>query len=251
MRINPAFLLAMLVVAAAGCKSGGSDAAKSDKAAKGLTKLVIADPKVGTGDPVKLGDEVTVIYTGRLENGHVFDSNDKPDGAGFHVTVGAGSVIKGWDQGLIGMKLGGKRKLSIPAALAYGKKSQGEIPSNSDLYFDIELVSLVKQEDTNTITATDEKKGTGAAAKTGSSVTIDYVGTTAGKEFDNQKHVTFKIGAGEMDITGFDDALIGMKVGGVRKIVVPPTFTRGLRASGAEGIGMNPAEFVVTLTGVN
>jgi FKBP-type peptidyl-prolyl cis-trans isomerase len=248
MRINPAFLLAMLVAVASGCKSGGSDAPKGEKASHGLSKLVIEDPKVGTGDPVKIGDEVMVTYTGRLENGHVFDSNDKPGGKDFHFTVGAGNVIKGWDQGLVGMKTGGKRKLSIPAALAYGKKTQGDIPPNSDLYFDIELLSVLKQEDINTIKADDLKKGTGAEAKAGSTVTVDYVATASGKEFESQKNVRFKIGGGDIDIPGFDDAIVGMKVGGTRKITIPPAFTRSLRTPGQDGIGMSPAVFEVKLT---
>ena len=249
MRINPAFLLATLVVAASGCNSGGSGPEKAtDKPAHVLTKLIIEDPKVGTGDPVKVGDDVMVKYTGKLENGHIFDSNDKADGKDFHFTVGMGNVIKGWDQGLVGMKIGGKRKLSIPAQLAYGAKGQGGIPPNSDLYFDIELLSVVKKEDQNTINASDVKQGSGAEAKNGSSVTVDYVATADGKAFDTQKHVTFKIGAGDVDIAGFDDAIKGMKVGGERKITVPPMYTRSIHS---EDIGMSPAVYDVKLTAVN
>jgi FKBP-type peptidyl-prolyl cis-trans isomerase len=113
--------------------------------AKHLVKLGIVDVKVGTGDAVAAGDEVWVIYTGKFVNGQVFDSNAKPGAEPFHFTVGKGSVIQGWDQGLIGMKKGGKRKLSIPFILAYGVQGRQGIPPQSDLYFDVELKDVLKK----------------------------------------------------------------------------------------------------------
>jgi len=112
---------------------------------KHLEKLGIVDVKQGTGDVVANGDEVWVIYTGKLANGQVFDSNAKPGANPFHFTVGAGMVIKGWDQGLLGMKKGGQRKLSIPFTMAYGDRSMGTIPAQSDLYFDVEVKDILKK----------------------------------------------------------------------------------------------------------
>ena len=108
----------------------------------GVTQLVGEDVSVGTGDAVAPGDTVTVNYTGLLTNGTVFDSSDS-HGAPFTFTVGAGQVIPGWEQGLIGMKEGGTRLLAIPPSLGYGANAYGPIPANSTLIFQIQLVKRV------------------------------------------------------------------------------------------------------------
>ncbi len=102
------------------------------------------DIKVGTGQEAKSGDHVKVHYTGWLTNGKKFDSS-VGTGKPFEFTIGAGDVIKGWDEGVTGMKVGGKRQLRIPPALAYGDRGYpGVIPANSTLIFDIQLVGIVK-----------------------------------------------------------------------------------------------------------
>lgn len=105
-------------------------------------KLVIEDTKVGGGEGVKNGDKVQVHYVGTLLDGTKFDSSyDR--GQSFSFTVGAGQVIAGWEQGLIGMKAGGKRKLIIPPLLGYGAQGvPGAIPSNAFLMFEIELLKI-------------------------------------------------------------------------------------------------------------
>jgi len=108
-----------------------------------ITQLESEDITVGTGDPVVAGDTVSVLYTGVLPNGTVFDSTDSHGGTPFTFTVGTGYVIKGWDQGLLGMKEGGRRLLAIPSDLAYGAAGQGPIPPNATLIFDIQLVKRV------------------------------------------------------------------------------------------------------------
>ena len=105
--------------------------------------LGIEDATLGEGDAVKDGDTVKVHYTGLLKDGKVFDSS-KERHEPFEFTVGAGEVIKGWDEGLVGMKKGGKRLLTIPAELAYGDREVGDIPANSTLYFEIELLEIIK-----------------------------------------------------------------------------------------------------------
>lgn len=102
--------------------------------------------EVAPGDSkARNGDIVVVHYTGTLENGTKFDSSlDR--GKPFQFTLGAGSVIKGWDEGLLGMTVGEKRKLVIPADLGYGPQGQGPIPANATLLFDVELVGLVRLE---------------------------------------------------------------------------------------------------------
>lgn len=107
-----------------------------------ITQLGGRDISVGSGSAlVKSGDTITVNYIGALADGKIFDSSysrNKP----FSFTIGAGQVIKGWEQGVIGMKLGGKRQLLIPADLAYGASGQGNIPPNSSLIFEIELLNI-------------------------------------------------------------------------------------------------------------
>lgn len=110
------------------------------------TKLMIEDEVVGTGDEAKAGDTVTVHYVGTLTNGTVFDASRNHGDKGFSFTLGAGQVIKGWDLGVAGMKVGGKRKLTIPSDLAYGNQDVGGglIPANSTLIFEVELLSVGK-----------------------------------------------------------------------------------------------------------
>ncbi|ORY87392.1 hypothetical protein BCR35DRAFT_289438 [Leucosporidium creatinivorum] len=102
--------------------------------------LIITDAKKGDGPVAKSGKKVGMRYIGKLENGKIFDSNTK--GAPLVFTLGRGEVIKGWDMGVAGMAVGGERKLTIPAALAYGKKGTQGIPGNATLIFDVKLVSL-------------------------------------------------------------------------------------------------------------
>jgi|TARA_B100001750_G_C15433323_1_gene559486 peptidylprolyl isomerase/FKBP-type peptidyl-prolyl cis-trans isomerase FkpA len=104
--------------------------------------LVIEDIKIGEGQEVEKFNIVTVNYTGLLEDGTKFDSSLNPGRTPFRFTVGAGQVIKGWDEGLIGMKVGGKRKLTIPPELGYGSRDNGPIPANSTLIFEIDLLGI-------------------------------------------------------------------------------------------------------------
>lgn len=108
----------------------------------GPEKLEIVDETPGSGPEAKKGDTVKVHYTGTLLNGKQFDSSVGKDP--LQVTIGAGQVIKGWDEGLPGMKVGMKRKLTIPWQLAYGDKGSGaSIPPKAALRFEIELVEIV------------------------------------------------------------------------------------------------------------
>ncbi len=105
------------------------------------TGLKYVDAVVGTGESPSLGKTVTVHYTGRLENGTKFDSSvDR--GQPYQFPIGMGEVIKGWDEGVMTMKVGGKRKLIIPPRLGYGSQDKGVIPPNSTLIFDVELLGV-------------------------------------------------------------------------------------------------------------
>ena len=110
--------------------------------------LIFDDRVVGEGDEARAGLEVTVHYTGWLlfggERGRKFDSS-KDRGDPFSFPLGAGHVIKGWDEGVQGMKVGGTRVLTIPAALGYGARGAGGvIPPNATLIFDVELLAVEK-----------------------------------------------------------------------------------------------------------
>ena len=106
-----------------------------------LMKLVIDDIVIGGGEEVKAGDTVLVHYIGTLPEGTEFDNSNKR-GEPFEFTVGEGRVIKGWEEGLVGMKVGGQRVLVIPPDLAYGAQAMGPIPANSTLVFAIELLEI-------------------------------------------------------------------------------------------------------------
>ena len=108
-----------------------------------MTELRIEDIVVGTGASPNRGQTVVVHYTGWLTNGKKFDSSvDRGDP--FEFKIGVGQVIQGWDQGVMTMKIGGKRKLTIPPELAYGSEDVGDglIPPNSTLIFEVELLGL-------------------------------------------------------------------------------------------------------------
>lgn len=104
-------------------------------------QLQVKDIEVGTGKEVKSGDTVVINYTGTLENGTKFDSS-YDHGKPFETQIGVGKVIKGWDLGVVGMKVGGKRKLVIPPSLGYGDQAIGNIPPNSTLLFEVELMDV-------------------------------------------------------------------------------------------------------------
>ena len=104
--------------------------------------LIIKDKLVGEGSVASKYSIVTVHYIGRLENGKTFDSSKQIGKEPIRFTLGAGQVIEGWDQGIIGMKVGGQRKLIIPPNLGYGDQDMGVIPPNSTLIFNVELIEV-------------------------------------------------------------------------------------------------------------
>ncbi|KAF5848250.1 hypothetical protein GGP41_005620 [Bipolaris sorokiniana] len=114
---------------------------EATKGPRNVSGVIVDDKKEGKGKAAKKGDRVEMRYIGKLKNGKVFDSNKK--GKPFSFKLGVGQVIKGWDVGVAGMTPGGERRLTIPAAMAYGKKgAPPDIPPNSDLIFDIKCISV-------------------------------------------------------------------------------------------------------------
>ena len=103
--------------------------------------LEIEDVRVGTGQEAKAGDTISANYLGTFANGTKFDSSyDR--GQPFSFILGSGQVIQGWEIGMLGMKVGGKRKLVVPPQLGYGSQAYGPIPANSTLYFVVELMAV-------------------------------------------------------------------------------------------------------------
>ncbi len=150
MRVITAFSLAAV---AGGCLAlpwaGAGEAKKNDakkdegKVVTTKTGLKYQDLKEGTGAAAKEGDTVEVHYTGWLKNGKKFDSSRDDDGMPYKFVLGAGDVIKGWDEGIQGMKVGGKRKLTIPPALGYGLRGyKNIIPPEATLIFEVELMKI-------------------------------------------------------------------------------------------------------------
>ena len=116
---------------------------KSSNAKVEQTGLVVEELAVGTGPLVEPGDTLIVHYVGTLSDGRVFDSSVDRN-TPFTFELGVGSVIRGWDEGLVGMRVGGKRRLVIPPEYGYGEQDLGVIPSNSTLEFLVELLDATK-----------------------------------------------------------------------------------------------------------
>jgi hypothetical protein len=120
------------------------DASFDDGLGTGAATLRIEDVTLGVGKEASNGDKLTVHYVGTLLDGTRFDTS-RERGRPFTFTLGRGTVIKGWEQGLLGMRAGGRRKLTIPAPLAYGARAMPSIPANATLQFDVELLTIEPQ----------------------------------------------------------------------------------------------------------
>lgn len=204
------------------------------------TELVITDITDGEGDAAAEGDTVFVFYVGVLSaDGSRFDGNF--DGEPFAVTLGQGAVIEGWDQGLLGMKAGGRRQLDIPAELAYGEAGSGDaIPPNSAISFVVDMLAIVPaidpadEPELNSLQTPSLKKleiedlviGDGAEAEAGSTVVVQIIafrGDTGEKlvsTWGDPSPVTFTL-VTDGSLPGIVDGLPGMKVGGRRILNIP------------------------------
>ncbi len=224
------------------------------------TKLVITDLSDGTGDAAKIGDTVSVNYVGvRSADGTEFD-NSYDRGQPFDVVLGQNSVIQGWEEGLIGIKVGGRRQLDIPADLAYGDSPQGEIIKPGDaLTFVIDAVAITPGIDVptasvddkptvdvqpsvgaTTTTFTDLVTGDGPEAASGDTAylqIIAYRGDTAAEiQSTWETGTAAKITLDSQTVTGLVTGVTGMKVGGRRQIIVPPADAFGDAGSDSMGL---------------
>ncbi|MBY0572922.1 MAG: FKBP-type peptidyl-prolyl cis-trans isomerase [Undibacterium sp.] len=209
------------------------------------TQFQKIDSQVGTGLEAVSGKTVVVHYSGWLLDPSAADQKGKPFdssiGRGpFSFPLGAGRVIQAWDQGFVGMKVGGKRTLIIPSAMGYGERGAGNvIPPGADLIFDIELLDVITPPSLEKI---DKKIGKGKEATAGQQVSVHYTGWLRdseakdqhGKEFDSsikRGPFSFKLGAHEV-ILGWDQGVAGMKIGGKRTLIIPAALAYGSREVG-------------------
>lgn len=231
------------------------------------TTLQTSDIVVGTGPAVAKGSFASLDYVGvSWSDGTEFDSSWK-SGTPFSVTIGQGQVIPGWDQGIIGMKVGGRRRLVIPPKLAYGTAGQGSIKPNETLIFvvDLRYAGTAPTVDLNTIAPTDKLvtkdliPGTGRELAEGDSGQMHYVGysMTSKKEFvsswSNPGEGPFQFMLkNDAVIPGLVKGLPGMKVGGRRLLVIPPDLAYGAQGAGNGAIAPNDTlVWVVDLVGIN
>lgn len=271
-------LIALLVLVAAACGSGGPAATTTTTPTTTTTTtaptttvalpegttvtesgLGYLEVEAGEGQPAEAGDIVEVHYTGTLEDGTVFDSSIAR-GVPFAFTLGEGQVIRGWDEGIGLMNVGGKAILTIPPSLAYGATGAGGvIPPNATLTFDVELVGIVPPPpdaptdvDAAAITTMDSglmfidlETGEGDEVVSGNIVSVHYTGwLDDGTRFDSSLSrgapFTFTVGVGQV-IAGWDEGVVGMMPGTVRQLVIPADL-----AYGAAGRGGIPPDATLT-----
>ncbi|MBC7541835.1 MAG: FKBP-type peptidyl-prolyl cis-trans isomerase [Candidatus Sericytochromatia bacterium] len=191
-------------------------------------------------------------YTGWLQSGSVFDSSVQR-GVSFEFIIGVGQVIKGWDEGVATMQAGGKRILTLPPTLAYGRRGAGgAIPPDSTLRFEVELLEV---KSLPPLGKEDVTVGEGQTAKAGQRVQVHYTGKLAdGTVFDSSvprgQPFEFVLGVGQV-IKGWDMGVEGMQVGGKRNLTIPPHLGYGARGAGPTIPPNSTLQFEVDLLGIS
>jgi peptidylprolyl isomerase len=253
LRMRSIFLSGMAVAAllssivpteASAAGPGQADQGTNKTMKKTESGLQYADETEGTGATPKTGQTCLVHYTGWLweknAKGKKFDSS-KDRNAAFAFRVGEGQVIKGWDEGVATMKVGGKRELLVPPDLAYGSRGAGGvIPPNATLLFEVELVGVMKKTDSG-LEYRDIKVGDGPLPEAGQTCVVHYTGWlwegAKGKKFDSSVDrgtpFSFPVGKRRV-IAGWDEGVATMKVGGKRELLIPAELGYGARGAGRD-----------------
>ena len=231
-----------LVFALWNCSGNGGGTTITDEG------LEITDEKVGTGEQAVDGDFLTIHFRGTLEDGQVFESTFEREEP-ILVQVGTGQVIPGWDEGMIGMREGGKRSLVIPPNLAFGEEGvPGFIPGGENIYMDIELVSIMKaptpwEFDHSKLQTMESglqyyvhEEGSDEKPEEGDMISVHYSGYLQdGTLFDSSplrnQTFDFQVGLGQV-IPGWDEGLMDMTVGEKRTLVIPPEMAYGEQGAG-------------------
>ncbi len=198
-----------------------------------IKELIVTDLEVGDGPVAESGTRVSVHYTGKLEDGTVFDSSVER-GMPFEFMLGAGQVIAGWDQGVAGMRVGGRRRLVIPPELGYGEYGAGGvIPPGATLDFEVELLDVAQVPPPGELEIVEVAEGEGPAAEAGKTVSVHYTGrledgTVFDSSYERGEPIEFPLGAG-MVIAGWEMGINGMKTGGKRRLTIPYNLAYGER----------------------
>jgi len=252
MRIILTALLALMML---GANAQNKDKKKPVKIKKNVEYTTESGLKYkiieqGNGEPAVAGSNVTVHYTGTLPNGTKFDSS-KDRNQPFTFKLGAGRVIRGWDEGIALLRVGDKAILTIPPTLGYGDMSNGAIPANSTLIFEVELIDVkvpakpwdIKSKDTVTlasglkyIVVSKSTNPDAAKAEAGKNVSVHYTGFLEGgnifdSSVDRGEPITFQLGVGRV-IKGWDEGIAQMKVGDKLRLIIPSTLGYGERGAG-------------------
>lgn len=214
----------------------------------GLQYVILEE---GSGEKAQPGDVVAVHYSGTLEDGTEFDSSYKR-GEPIRFPLGQGYVIPGWEEGIALLGKGGKARLVIPPDLAYGEAGAGDgtIPPNSTLIFDVELVDIlpgspdapseVAEADYETTDSGlkyyDLQEGSGASPESGQQAVVHYTGwledgTKFDSSLDRGEPFIFPVGQGQV-ISGWDEGVASMKIGGKRQLVIPAELGYGEQGAG-------------------
>lgn len=224
-------------------QNGKNTQAKTPMTAKTASGLEYTITEKGNGKKAAIGDKVVVHYTGKLPNGDVFDSSVKR-GQPFSFKLGAGQVIKGWDEAFQILQVGDKATIKFGPELGYGDRNMGSIPANSTLIFDVELLDVIENvkpwnvsgKDTITtpsglkyVLFTENK--TGEKVTPGSRASVHYSGYfTDGRLFDSSvergEPITLKVGAGQV-IPGWDEGLALLRKGEKAKLIIPYQLAYG------------------------
>lgn len=202
---------------------------------KTASGLKYVDIVAGTGATPASKDLVTINFTATLQDGTIIGASSQRGGPADFPLEAVAKELPGWAEGMSTMKVGGTRKLVIPPELAYGAQGAGNgvIPPDATLIFTVELLNTRPMPE---VKIEDKVVGTGAAAAAGMTVTVNYTGTlTDGKVFDSsvgKEPFVFVLGIGQV-IPGWDQGLLGMKVGGKRTLTIPPELAYGSQGAGS------------------
>lgn len=207
-----------------------------DSGSEDDSELSITDLKIGDGEAVQTKTTIIISWEGRLPDGTVFDSSELR-GLDLIFTLGVGKVIAGLDEGILGMHVGGKRRIEIPPQKAFGRSGSCledgacPVPGNTTVTYEVEVLSIMTE-----VAIDEREEGEGVAAKTGDKIWVEYIGASqAGIVFDSSEQhggpLEFTLGAGQV-IEGWDRGITGMKIGGVRILTIPPMLAYGSNSNG-------------------